>query len=60
MELTCYLTDSTNSSNWRIIDAERSSYNVADETLIPSTTGAEVESVNNGIDMLSNGFNKFF
>ena len=49
-------TDSTNSSNWRILDAERSSYNVIDETLFPSTSGAEAESTNNGVDFLSNGF----
>ena len=42
------------SGNWILIDAERSTFNLADDRLIPNATSTE--SAANGIDMLSNGF----
>ena len=45
------------SESWRLYDAERSTYNYADDYLVPSSSAAEVSSASNReIDFLSNGF----
>jgi hypothetical protein len=41
--------------NWRIIDATRSSYNVAQDRLLPNTSAVEAVQPNE-VDFLSNGF----
>ena len=42
--------------NWGIVDNKRNPYNVADNMLRPSTSGAESDSSTYQIDILSNGF----
>ena len=42
--------------NWGIVDNKRNPYNVADNMLRPSTSGAESDSSTYAIDILSNGF----
>ena len=40
--------------NWKMVDSTRSAYNLTDDQLSPNLSNAE--SVDNGIDILSNGF----
>jgi hypothetical protein len=46
---------SASGENWRIIDATRSPYNVAQDRLLPNTSAAEAVQPNE-VDFLSNGF----
>lgn len=47
-------TDST--SDWLIFDTSRNTYNVANSTLLPNSSGAEITDANRMIDFVSNGF----
>ena len=47
---------SASGENWRIIDATRSPYNVAQDRLLPNNSAAEAVGVPNEVDFLSNGF----
>ena len=42
--------------NWKIFDASRSTFNVADDWIATNNNNAEVTSNNNKVDLLSNGF----
>ena len=50
------LKNADSAYNWRINDAERSPFNVVDETLFPNESNAEATSSSNLVDFLSNGF----
>jgi hypothetical protein len=41
--------------HWVIVDAERNTYNVIDDSLYPDTTGSEINTITD-VDFLSNGF----
>ena len=41
--------------HWVIVDTERSTYNVIDDSLYPDTTGSEINTITD-VDFLSNGF----
>ena len=46
-------------SNWSILDTARDDFNVADNPLLPNTSGAEITSTSTSgafADILSNGF----
>jgi hypothetical protein len=47
-------TDST--SDWLIFDTSRNTYNVANSTLLPDSSAAEITDANRMIDFVSNGF----
>ena len=47
-------TDST--SQWRMWDNKRNTYNVADTVLLPNDSGADVTNSSQYVDLLSNGF----
>ena len=44
----------TSSTNWLVMDSERSTYNLVEDTLVPNGAGAETTETD--IDFLSNGF----
>ena len=47
---------STVVDNWKIVDTERDSYNVAGTLLLPSASNAEIAKTGYEIDICSNGF----
>jgi len=46
--------------SWNVFDNKRNGYNYQNNYLIPNTADAEVSAPNQGIDLLSNGFNPYY
>jgi len=46
--------------SWNVFDNKRNGYNYQNDYLIPNDTNAEVSAPNQGIDLLSNGFNPYY
>jgi len=46
--------------SWNVFDNKRNGYNYQNNYLVPNSANAEVSAPNQGIDLLSNGFNPYY